>query len=140
MKIVRPGVFLSCLFAFFILSCTSEIPIKEVRVKHGVVYQKGADEPFTGFVVGKSSEGYRNQKCRFKKEYKNGVLNGRSEFYYPNGKLESIEPYQNGELDGIVTRYYDNGKIRARIHFVGGLRGGEKGEVFWDKNGKRIRG
>ncbi len=140
MKINRPRVFLSCLLALFILSCTSEIPIQQVRVKRGVVYQKGDNDPFTGFVVGKSSEGYRDQKCRFKKHYKNGVLNGRSEFFYPNGKLESVEPYQNGELHGIVTRYHDNGKIRARIHFVDGLRGGDKGEMFWNKNGKRIRG
>lgn len=140
MKISRPGVFLGCFLVFFILSCTSEIPIQEVRVKRGVVYQKGSEEPFTGFVIGKSSEGYRDQKCQFKKQYKEGVLDGRSEFFYPNGKLESIEPYKDGELNGIVTRYYENGKIRARIHFVEGLRGGDKGEMFWDKNGKKIHG
>jgi hypothetical protein len=139
-KVSHSRVFLCCFLLFFTLSCTSEIPIQEARVKRGVVYQKGDKEPFTGFVVGKSREGYRDQKCRFKKQYKDGVLNGRSEFFYPNGKLESIEPYKNGELHGIVTRYYENGKIRARIHFVDGLRGGNKGEMFWDKNGKKIHG
>jgi hypothetical protein len=139
-KVSRPGIFVCCFLLLFSLSCTSEIPSQEVRVKRGIIYQKGIKEPFTGFVVGKSSEGYRDQKCRFKKQYKKGVLDGRSEFFYPNGKLESIEPYKNGELHGIVTRYHDNGKIRARIHFVDGLRGGYKGEIFWDKNGKRIRG
>jgi antitoxin component YwqK of YwqJK toxin-antitoxin module len=139
-SVCRPGILLFCFIGIFILSCTSEIPIKEVRVKRGIVYQKGDEEPFNGFVVGKSNEGYRDQKCRFKKQYKDGILNGRSEFFYPNGKLESIEPYKNGELHGIVTRYHDNGKIRARIHFVDGLRGGDKGEMFWDKNGKKIRG
>jgi antitoxin component YwqK of YwqJK toxin-antitoxin module len=139
-KVHHPGIFFCCFLLFFIFSCTSEIPIQEVRVKRGIVYQKGDEEPFTGYIVGKSNEDYRDQKCRFKKQYKDGVLDGRSEFFYPNGKLESIEPYKNGELHGIVTRYHDNGKIRARIHFVEGLRGGNKGEMFWDKNGKKIRG
>lgn len=140
MKISSPGVFLWCFLVLFILACTREIPIQEVRVKQGVVYQKGDEDPYSGFIVGKGSEGYRNQKCQFKKQYKDGVLNGRSKFFYPNGKLESIEPYKNGELHGIVTRYYDNGKIRARIHVVDGLRGGDKGEMFWDKYGKKIHG
>lgn len=140
MKIYLASAFRYCFLALFILSCTSEIPIQEVRVKRGIVYQKGAEKPFTGYVIGKSSEGYRDQKCRYKKQFKDGVLNGRSEFFYPNGKLESVEPYNDGELNGIVTRYYDNGKIRARIHFVGGLRGGDKGEMFWGKDGKRIKG
>jgi hypothetical protein len=139
-QVSRSGIFLWCFLSFFILSCTSEIPIQQVRVKRGIVYHKGDEVPFTGFVVGKGSEGYRHQKCRFKKQYKDGVLNGRSEFFYPNGKLESIEPYRNGELHGIVTRYHDNGKIQSRIHFVDGLRGGEKGEMFWDINGKRVHG
>lgn len=140
MKVSRPGVFLCWFLLFIIFSCTSEIPIQEVRVKRGIIYQKGNEEPFTGFIVGNSREGYRDQKCRYKKQYKDGILDGRSEFFYPNGKLESTEPYKNGELHGIVTRYHDNGKIRARIHFVDGLRGGDKGEMFWDKDGKKIRG
>lgn len=106
----------------------------------GLLYRKGQLEPFTGYVVGKNREGYRSTTCRFKKLYKNGLLNGRSEFYYENGKLESIEPYKDGELHGMVTRYYDNGKIRSRIHFVNGMRGGDKGEMFWDRKGNRVGG
>ena len=133
--------FYSCICALILLmACTSEIPKKQTSVKSGLVYQKGSQEPFTGFVTGTSREGYRDQKCRYKKQYKDGLLNGRTEFFYPNGKLESIEPYKDGELHGIVTRYYDSGKIRARIHFVDGLRGGDKGEMFWDNKGKRIKG
>ena len=140
MKYKHSSVFIYCLLVLLVVSCAREIPVQQVRIRRGLVYQKGADEPFSGFVTGISREGYRDQKCRFKKRYKDGVLNGRSEFYYPNGKLESIEPYENGELNGIVTRYYDSGQIRARIHFVEGMRGGDKGEMFWDENGKRILG
>ena len=123
-----------------LMGCTSKISAQDSRVMRGLLYRKGQSEPYTGYVVGKSREGYRSETCRFKKLYKNGLLNGRSEFYYENGKLESIEPYKDGELHGMVTRYYDNGKIRSRIHFVNGMRGGDKGEMFWDRKGNRVGG
>lgn len=130
-----------CLFCCsMLMGCTSEISVKETRIHDSLLYQKGQEEPYTGYVVGKSRESYRRETCRFKKLYKDGRLNGRSEFYYDNGKLESIEPYKDGELHGVVTRYYNNGKIRSRIHFVDGMRGGDKGEMFWDRKGNRIAG
>jgi antitoxin component YwqK of YwqJK toxin-antitoxin module len=109
-------------------------------MRKGVLYQMGETSPYSGFVIGKDRKGYRGKTRQFKKQYKEGVLCGKSEFWYSNGKLEGIEPYKDGKIHGITSRYYDNGQIRSRIHFVDGLRGGNKGEFFWERNGKLKKG
>ena len=38
-----------------------------------------------------------------------------------------------------MMRYYPNGKPKARIHFVDGMRGGLKGEMFWDEKGRQVK-
>ena len=123
-----------------IFACQAEIPRSEAVVRGGIVYQKGDKKPFTGFVVGREREGYRRQIYRYQKQYKDGIQNGTCKFWYPNGKLESVELYENGQLNGSVIRYYDNGQMKARIPMKNGMRSGGAGELFWDKNGKLIRG
>lgn len=122
-------------------ACTTEIDVSKTMQRNGQVYQIGNDKPFSGVVAGKGrKEGYRKMGFTYKKEYENGWLNGKSYYYFLNGKIESVEPYEKGVLNGVVTRYHDNGQVRARIHFVDGLRGGAKGEIFWDRNGNRRKG
>jgi antitoxin component YwqK of YwqJK toxin-antitoxin module len=130
-------IFLTILMIF---ACQAEIPRSETVVRSGIVYQKGDKKPFTGFVVGKEREGYRRQIYRYKKQYHDGILNGTCKFWYPNGKLESVELYENGQLNGSVIRYYDNGQKKARIPMKNGMHSGGAGELFWDKNGKLIKG
>ena len=124
---------------FLISACTPKVDQSEIIMRDNIVYLKGHHEPFSGIVVGKGKEDYRKFVSTYEKHYKNGLLNGDSKYWYENGKLESRVPYKMGEINGIVTRYYENGKVKARIHFVDGLRGGEKGEMFWDENGKRVK-
>lgn len=137
-------IMLACLLSFFsitvLTACTAEIDESETVTLGDRLYRRGSDEPFTGIVRGEGREGYRRQTCTFEKHYEDGILEGRSQYWYENGKLESIVPYQNGKIHGVVTRYHENGHIKARIHFVEGLRGGSKGEAFWDEDGKRVRG
>lgn len=124
-----------------LIACTTEIDISKTMQRNGRLYEIGSDEPFTGIVTGKAqNSGYRRHSYTYKKAYQNGQLHGKSYFYFPNGKIESVEPYEKGILDGVVLRYYDNGQVRARIHFVDGYRGGAKGEMFWDRDGKRRKG
>lgn len=138
---INTTAFLLTLMIFltlFLVSCAAKIDESKALVRNGRLYKIGSDEPFTGFVTGTSQgEDYRKGKFTFKKQYKDGLLEGRSFYYYPNKTIESVEPYSNGVLDGVVTRYYDNGQIKARLHFVGGYRGGSKGEMLWNKDGSR---
>jgi antitoxin component YwqK of YwqJK toxin-antitoxin module len=123
-----------------IVACQAEIPEAEIVVRKSLVYQKGDEKPFTGFVVGRAREGYRHKIYRYKKQYKDGRLNGMTKFWYPNGKLESVEPYEKGEISGVVIRYHDNGQKKARIPIKNGMRSGGAGELFWGKDGKLVKG
>jgi hypothetical protein len=138
-KYYFPGFLLALLLMLGQIGCSQEVADRDTVLRDGVLYLRGADEPFTGFVIGKSREGYRTQTCSFKKQYKNGALDGITSFWFPNGKLESTIPYKDGEIHGFFTRYWDNGKPRERIHFSQGLRGGSGGEMFWDKNGNQVK-
>lgn len=131
-------VFFLILLCFVMVSCTREVEERQTVEREGLLYEIGAKKPFSGIVNGRGREDYRTKIYNFKKRYKGGVLNGETVFYYPNGKMESKIPYNNGEISGFMMRYWPNGKPRARIHFVNGLRGGLKGEMFWDENGHQI--
>lgn len=132
------------IFSLFMLitltACDAEIPAQKTTMRGGRLYKIGDDEPFTGFVTGRSRERDRIHYYAFKKEYKNGVQDGITLFWYQNGKLESKATYKNGSIDGFLTSYWPNGKPKSRIHFVDGFRGGSKGEMFWDKNGEKGSG
>jgi MORN repeat variant len=129
------GLVVAALFA-----CSAKVNQSQVVHRNGLVYLKGTEKPFSGYVAGKAREGYRRKNFAFIKHYKHGRLNGVSKFFYNNGKLESTEPYENGELNGIVTRYYENGQMKARFSIKKGMRGGRTAEFFWDENGKLIKG
>ncbi|MBT8338445.1 MAG: hypothetical protein KJP07_00385 [Desulfatitalea sp.] len=132
---------LCVLVPLILIACSAEVQESETYISKGLLFCKGADKPFAGIVVGRSvREGYRRQAVYFKKRYKYGKLNGRSYYYYPSGGIESIEPYKDGVLTGVVTRYFESGQIKARLHFVDGMRGGFKGEMFWDEKGNKIGG
>ena len=74
---------IQCLMILMIVACQTEINKSETVVRHGVVYQKGHKKPFTGFVVGRGREDYRAQMCRYKKQYKDGLLHGTSTYCIP---------------------------------------------------------
>lgn len=124
------------ILVLLMFGCRQELPETETFKQGGLVYSRQNNKPFTGAVVGSGYDGYRTQKCTFKKEFKDGKLHGITYYWYPNGALESLEPYDNGELNGMVTRYYPNGKRKAKVHMVNGMRGGYEGELFWDADGK----
>ena len=128
------------LLLMLIVSCGREIQARDTVTVDGLLYEIGQDQPFTGIVIGKGREDYRIESYAFRKEYKDGVPDGESVFIYPSGKLESKVPYKNGKINGFVMRYWPNGKPKARIHFVNDMRGGLKGEMFWDQNGRLIDG
>jgi antitoxin component YwqK of YwqJK toxin-antitoxin module len=121
-------------------ACDSEIPEQQTVERGGLLYERGDDNPFTGFVTGRSQERDRIHYYAFKKEYKRGIQDGITLFWYPDGKLESKATYKDGNIDGFLTSYWPDGKPKSRIHFVDGFRGGSKGEMFWDKNGGKKQG
>lgn len=128
---------LSVLMLPALTACDREIPEQKTIVRGEILYMIGDDDPFTGFVTGRSQERDHIHFYAFKKEYKQGIQAGVTLFWYPDGKLESKATYKDGNIDGFLTSYWPNGKPKSRIHFVDGLRGGSKGEMFWDKSGEK---
>ncbi len=119
-------------------ACTQKVPERQTVERNGILYKMGADKPFSGIVTGRGREDYRRAAYNFKKEYKKGILDGETVFLFSNGKIESKVPYKNGVVSGFMMRYWPNGRPKARIHFMNGLRGGAKGEMFWDEDGHQI--
>ena len=132
------AVFFSVMICLALASCTREVEERSTVERGGLLYEMGAEHPFTGIVNGRGREDYRTRIYDFKKRYKDGVLDGETVFFYSNGKIESKVPHKNGKINGFLMRYWPNGKPKARIHFVDGLRGGLKGEMFWDEKGHQI--
>jgi hypothetical protein len=130
---------LCVLIGLALVACTREVEERNTIEREGILYEMGTEHPFTGIVNGRGREDYRSQSYDFKKQYKDGLLDGETVFYYSNGKIESKVPYKKGKINGFMMRYWSNGKPKARIHFVDGLRGGLKGEMFWDENGRQIK-
>ena len=133
------AAFFSLLIGVALIACTQEIEERNTVEREGILYEIGAQKPFTCIVNGRGREDYRTTSYDFKKRFKDGELDGETVFYYSNGKIESKVPYKKGKINGFMMRYWSNGKPRARIHFVDGMRGGLKGEMFWDKNGRQMK-
>jgi antitoxin component YwqK of YwqJK toxin-antitoxin module len=112
----------------------------EIYKRKGLVFKRNTEAPFTGVVVGKGRHSYHHQRLRFEKTYKKGLQDGYTKYWYDNGQLESVIPFRRGKIDGIVIRYYPNGNRRSKIHYVGGMRGGDKGEIFWSRDGRVRKG
>ena len=52
-------------------SCSSQASAENIRVRKGIVYIKSHEEPFTGYLIGESEEGYRRITCSFiKRSYR----------------------------------------------------------------------
>jgi antitoxin component YwqK of YwqJK toxin-antitoxin module len=132
------AVFFSVMICLALAACTVEVEERGTVEREGLLYEMGAEHPFTGIVNGRGREDYRTRIYDFEKRYKDGMLDGETVFFYPNGKIESKVPYKKGKINGFLMRYWPNGKPKARIHFVDGLRGGLKGEMFWDEKGHQI--
>lgn len=128
------------LAAALLTACTTTIPHSKTHKRGPRIYQVNVSKPFTGIVIGKGRESYHSRRLSYEKSYVDGLQEGFTKYRYDNGKLESVVPYKKGKISGVVIRYYSNGKKRSKIHYVGGLRGGDKGEIFWSRDGKVIRG
>jgi MORN repeat variant len=120
-----------------LIGCKNEISERDTVVRDGLLYKISDEHPFTGVVTGRSRDRDSRALYRFEKEYKEGIQDGMTSFWYPNGKLESKATYADGDINGFLITYWPSGKPKSRIHFVNGLRGGSKGEMFWSEDGQR---
>lgn len=72
-------------------------------------FAKGDDQPFTGVLFAK----YSNGQYSSWQEYVNGVGQGKWINYYENGNYKEIGYYNNNLVEGPITKYYENGNLKA---------------------------
>lgn len=95
------------------------IDFQELRIEHGLYFQKKKKEPFTGIAL----EKYPSGKIRSVKEFVAGRLNGKMQNYYETGEIAEITYYENGKAQGEVVlfqkivREYDDGAIKQQTYY-----------------------
>jgi antitoxin component YwqK of YwqJK toxin-antitoxin module len=124
----------------------------KIEIKEGLIYQKGADIPFTGEILDTLEnkiikydvlEGMKTGEfclLSIKGEYavhgflKNNKNVGPWKYYYSNGRLESQGNFKDDQPHGEWIWYFENGNIRTIGLYVDG-----KSEGTWrtfDESGR----
>jgi len=75
-----------------------------------VYFEKNSQQPFTGVLYGKFSNG----KYLSIQEYEDGVGNGTWINYYENGNLKEVGTYRKNLVEGPVKQYREDGSLRAK--------------------------
>lgn len=107
------------------------ISSNETIVKDFLIYQLGANEPFTGRVV---SIRYDGSKA-YEEPYLNGRLHGARIDWDRLGNRLSERNYVDGAITGPETYWYLNGQLMAVTHFLEGARHGPA--TRWCENGQK---
>jgi antitoxin component YwqK of YwqJK toxin-antitoxin module len=108
----------------------TERTIAELERRDGALFEKGAPERFTGWMVEHQADGGLKSRSWIAQ----GVLNGVSEGWYTNGVLQIREHFVEGASQGLVTRWRPDGtKVSEGTAERGKLEG-----VFrrWHPNGQ----
>ncbi len=93
-----------------------EVLRTELEVREGVLYRKGALEPFTGAMI----ERYPDGTLLSRSTVVAGRLHGLSEGWYPNGRLQVRESFVRGISHGVRTKWHPNGNTQSVATIVEG--------------------
>ncbi len=86
--------------------------------KDGLVYERGADVPFTGKVTDVFVDG----QLQFQAYYKDGLKDGSESTWYNNGQLRSKCNYKMGKKDGMWIKFGRNGAVQLQKLYQDGNR------------------
>jgi antitoxin component YwqK of YwqJK toxin-antitoxin module len=84
----------------------------------GVVYERGADTPFTGKVVDTFVDGQLQSQVY----YKDGLRDGSETTWYNNGQIRTKCNYKNGEKDGMWIKFARDGRLQLQKIYQEGKR------------------
>lgn len=82
-----------------------EANLSDLLRRDGLLHQRDASNPFTGFVV----EHYPDGTLKSRSAVRNGRLDGPSEGWFTNGTLQVREHFRDGTAHGPRTRWFPNG-------------------------------
>lgn len=121
---------------------------KDLEDKHGLLFEKGKETPYTGIALEKFPSG----KIRGVINYSGGKRNGEETYYYETGELSAKTNFENGKpqgqsltfqkvtheyvegvLNGMRLIYHTNGLIQRETMFENRVSVGE--EKVYHSNG-----
>jgi type IV pilus assembly protein PilA len=106
----------------------SSISPDQLVVKNDeLLYERGADEPFTGGVV----ERYAGVALRSSIAIIDGVRTGTATWWYESGQKQSEETIVDGKPSAL-TSWYASGQMKSRRTYVNGQ---VQEDQSWDENG-----
>lgn len=94
-------------------------------------YAKGEDNPFTGVLFAKFSNGNYSSW----QEYEDGLGQGKWINYYENGNYKEVGYYNENRVEGPIKKYYENGVLKSEGNYkdwrikIGTWK-------YYDQNGK----
>ncbi len=97
----------------------------QLELKSGIIYEKDKTISYTGKDIK-----FKNGKIKFKKNYKNGVLNGKYVLYYLNGNKKLETNYKDGYIEGKYLEYFEDGKKRLEEEYKNRKLNGKKISYF----------
>ena len=114
------------------LANAKNIASKDLFLIDNIAYIKGTDNPYTGKVVDKYSNGTKH----FQAFLKNGKQDGITTEWYKDGSVKTKNSYVDGKHDGSTIWWQPNGKKIFETYFINGMESGTATQ--WSNNGKKI--
>lgn len=106
-----------------------EVLRAELESRDGLLYRKGAAEPFTGTMI----ERYPDGALLSRSSVAAGRLHGLSEGWYPDGRLQVREQFVRGVSHGERVKWHPNGATQSVAQVVEGQLHGRF--LRWHENG-----
>ncbi len=100
--------------------------------KSGLVYRIGLEEPFTGRLEDKSTDGV----IRFQASFLEGLPHGRHLRWSEKGILSMETIFNQGKLDGVKKKWWPSGVLKEQEYWQGGVY---RGRTIWDEKGRQIK-
>lgn len=100
-----------------------------LELRNGLLYRKGAAEPFTGTMI----ERYPDGTLLSRSAVAAGRLHGLSEGWYPDGRLQVREQFVRGVSHGERVKWHPNGATQSVASIVEGQLHGRF--LRWHENG-----
>ncbi len=101
----------------------------ELELREGLLFRKGAAEPFTGVML----EQYPDGALLSRSTVVAGRLHGLSEGWYPDGRLQVREHFVRGVSQGERIKWHANGATQSVAGIVEGQLHGRF--LRWHENG-----
>jgi len=95
------------------------VSMNDTNVKYGGQYgqqyfEKGNDEPYTGFLCAR----YDNGELESVQQFVDGVCNGIWIDYDPDGRKRLQGTMVNNRTEGPVTLFYEDGSVKAKGEYM----------------------